>query len=61
MYYGATAFNADLSNWDLFKGHVHELNASAFNASLSKWDAPRATYIKYMLFGACAFNVDLSK
>merc|ERR1712032_1459626 len=61
---GASAFNQDLSKWDvsavtamwnMFAG------ASAFNQDLSKWDVSKVTDMEEMFLRASSFNQDLSK
>ena len=68
MFHGASAFNQDLSKWnvssvtdmtDMFHG------ASAFNQDLSKWNVSSVTNMTDMFraisHGSSAFNQDLSK
>ena len=63
MFRGASAFNADLSGWDvssvtdmssMFRG------ASTFNSDLSSWDVSAVTDMGYMFRGASSFNGDIS-
>jgi surface protein len=64
MFYGASAFNQDLSKWDVSKVTVMAsmfYGASAFNQDLSKWDVSKVTVMASMFYGASAFNQDLSK
>merc|ERR1712224_369353 len=63
MFNGATAFNGDLSEWDV--SAVTSMwcmfdRAPAFNGDLSKWDVSTVTNMEYMFQGATAFNQDLS-
>ena len=64
LFYGASAFNQDLSKWDVsavtYMGHMF-YDASAFNQDLSKWDVSAVTYMGGMFYGASTFNQDLSK
>ena len=59
MFYGAAAFNGDVSGWDtsqvtsmtyMFYG------ASSFNGDVSGWDTSSATNMSNMFNGATAFN-----
>ena len=64
MFAGATAFNADISRWDV--SHVTDMSemfyyTKSFNADISKWDVSRVTDMHEMFVGATSFNVDLSK
>ena len=64
MFYGESAFNEDLSKWDVLAVTAMRFmfhDASAFNQDLSKWDVSAVTDMRYMLAGASAFNQDLSK
>ena len=63
MFAGATAFNGNLSGWDV--SSVTDMSsmfytAYAFNGDLSGWDVSSVTTMRYMFFGAHAFNGDLS-
>merc|ERR1712222_258740 len=64
MFSYASAFNQDLSKWDvsavtnmgsMFSG------TSSFNQDFSKWDVSGVTHMGSMFQGASAFNQDLSK
>jgi surface protein len=64
MFQGASAFNQDLSKWDVSKVTNMScmfVGASAFNQDLSKWDVSKVTNMRYMFQTASAFNQDLSK
>ena len=63
MFYEATAFNQDLSGWDV--SNVTDMNrmfrsATAFNQDLSKWKVGNVTNMFSMFYSATAFNQDLS-
>ena len=63
LFYGATAFNADISNWntDLVTNMGRMFNgASVFNQDISKWDTSSVATMDYMFYGANAFNSDIS-
>jgi surface protein len=64
MFYGASVFNGDLSQWDV--SAVTNMDAmfnyaTAFNGDLSQWDVSAVTNIDSMFYGARAFNGDLSQ
>ena len=63
MFNGATAFNGDLSSWDVSSvtdmGRMFA-DTTAFNRPLSSWNVSSVTYMDYMFNGATAFNGDLS-
>ena len=47
MFYGATAFNSDVSNWDVSNGERFEdmfRDATSFTSDLSKWDISSMAY-----------------
>ena len=59
IFYGASAFNQDLSKWDV--SAVTDMQAmffraSHFNQDLSKWDVSKVTDMELMFYGASAFN-----
>merc|ERR1712032_1133434 len=64
---GASAFNQDLSKWDVsavsaVSGMMGMFAAaSAFNQDTSKWDVSAVTDMRGMFADASAFNQDLSK
>ncbi len=62
MFEGATAFNQNVTNWDvrnvvdmrgMFEG------AAAFNQDLSRWDVGGVQNMGWMFYGATAFNQNL--
>ena len=62
MFFGASAFNQDLSNWDVSNVNSMRLmfsGASAFNQNLNSWDVSNVNSMKQMFSGASAFNQDL--
>ena len=63
MFSGATAFNADLSGWDVSR--VTRMNntfqgALAFNGDISDWDVSAVTSMNDMFANTAAFNGDIS-
>jgi surface protein len=59
----ATAFNGDLSSWDV--AEVTNMNglfvrASAFNGDISSWNVAKVTNMMNLFHSATAFNGDLS-
>jgi len=63
MFRNATAFNQDLSSWDV--GNVVSFNfmfmgASSFDSDLSNWDVGGATQMRYMFSSASSFSSDLA-
>ncbi len=63
MFYQATSFNQDLSNWNV--SNVTDMGsmfntALAFNQPLNNWDVSNVTGMQAMFEGASAFNQDLS-
>ena len=63
MFYFATAFNGDLSEWDT--SAVTDMSsmlwaATDFNRDISRWDTSAVTSMTAMFSGADAFNGDLS-
>ena len=63
MFWGATAFNADISGWDTSSvadmSHMF-YEATLFNADISGWDTSSVTNMTSMFHGATAFNADIS-
>jgi len=63
MFWGASAFNGDLSAWNVAK--VTNMSymfagASSFNGDLSAWTVANVTGLWGMFCGASSFNGDLS-
>merc|ERR1719201_1656192 len=63
MFQFASAFNQDLSNWNV--GQVTRMGAmfsgaSAFNQDVSNWNVGKVTNMGLMFADASAFNQDLS-
>ena len=62
MFWKASAFNRDLSKWDVSAvtdmGNMF-LRAAAFNQDLSKWDVSAVTDMRSMFYGASAFTYKL--
>jgi len=59
MFGFATAFNGDLSLWNV--SEVTEMqfmfvNATAFNGDLSRWDVSKVTNMLRMFYRATTFN-----
>ena len=62
MFRGATAFNGDISDWDV--SNVTDMSgmfrdASAFDQNISGWDVSNVTDMASMFWGASAFNQDI--
>jgi surface protein len=63
MFNGATAFNQDISNWNV--SNVIDMSAmfngaTAFNQDISKWNVSNAINMSAMFNGATAFNQDIN-
>lgn len=63
MFYGCTAINSDVSEWDTskitnMKGMFYD--CTAFNQDLSQWDTSKVTDMYGMFNNCTAFNQDLS-
>jgi len=59
MFYGASAFNQPLNDWDM--SHVADLSfmfygAVSFNQPVNEWDLSSATTLTAMFFQAVSFN-----
>jgi len=64
MFYGAAAFNQDLSEWNVANSqsfHYMFYGAAAFNQDLSRWNVGNGRDFVGMFSGAAAFNQDLSE
>jgi surface protein len=62
MFYGASNFNSDISNWNV--SNVTSMDqmfydATAFNQPLDSWDVSNVNYMGSMFSGATAFNQPL--
>merc|ERR1719201_1280984 len=62
IFYGASAFNQDLSKWDV--SAVTDMrtmfaDASSFNQDLSNWDVSKVTDMEEMFLRASSFNREL--
>ena len=62
MFSGASAFNQDLSNWDVsvvaYMDHMFS-DAKSFNQDLSDWDVSAVSHMQFMFSGASAFKHEL--
>ena len=64
MFFQASAFNGDVSKWNVGKvGNMDNMfnGAKSFNQDLSKWNVIKVTNMRNMFSGAEYFNQDLSK
>ena len=62
IFYGASAFNQDLSKWDV--SAVTDMRsmfayATSFNQDLSNWDVSKVTDMEEMFLRASSFNREL--
>jgi surface protein len=63
MFSGASAFNGDISNWNVSSvTNISTMfaNSSAFNQDIGSWDVSSVTSMYTMFYGASAFNQDIS-
>ncbi len=63
LFYGASAFNGDISDWDVSKVKKMDYlfaGASSFNGDISGWDVSGVKNMNSMFEGATSFNGDLS-
>ena len=63
MFYYATSFNQDISNWDV--SNVANMegmfgDATSFNGDISSWNVGNVANIGYMFGNATSFNGDIS-
>ena len=64
MFSSATAFNGDISKWDVSRVTDMSrmfLSAESFNGDISKWDVSHVTDMSRMFRSASSFNADISK
>ena len=62
MFRNATAFNADISGWDVSNVTTMSeifLNAAAFNQDISGWNTSNVAYMNWVFWDTAAFNQDI--
>ena len=63
MFYDCSAFNQDISGWDVSKvtnmGSIF-CGCTAFNQDISGWNVSKVTVMREMFWGCSAFNQDIS-
>jgi surface protein len=64
MFYKATNFNSDISNWDI--SSATDMNfmfgfAASFNGDISQWNTSAVTNMGGMFYFASSFNGDISQ
>jgi surface protein len=63
VFYNASSFNADLSQWDVSSATNMSYmfyGASAFNGNISTWNVSNVTQMTYMFAGATSFNQNIN-
>ena len=63
MFYGATSFNQDISNWTTSSvNYMHAMfkDATSFNSDISNWTTASVKQMDSMFWGAKDFNQDIS-
>ena len=62
MFYGASSFNADVSQWDVSKvtdAFGMFLGATSFNVDISEWDVSKVVKMDFMFYEATSFSQTL--